>query len=58
MPEPTSKKQFRFLQAVAHGMARAKHDNLSAASAKKGLAEFKASGKSYKRLPVRKGKRS
>lgn len=52
MPEPTSKRMFRFLQVVAHGKARRAH-GLKPAQAKAGLSEFKASGKSYSALPGR-----
>lgn len=60
MPVPTSQAQFRFLQAVAHGVSKArkrgkKGKGLSAASAKAGLNEFKAEGKGYGSLPARKG---
>lgn len=47
----TSKKQFRFMQAVAHGTARKKPKGLSKAEAK----EF-VSGQSPKGLPEKKKK--
>lgn len=62
MPIPTSQRQFRFLQEVAHRVGRAKKrgmrrkTTLSAASAQAGLDEFEARGGSYKSLPARKGK--
>lgn len=51
MPKPTSRRQFRFLQAVAHGRSN-KETSLTPASARKGLAE----AGSYKSLPESRSK--
>jgi hypothetical protein len=52
MPNPTSKRQVRFLFAVAGGKAR-KRTSLTVEQAKRGIAEMRASGKSYRSLPER-----
>jgi hypothetical protein len=52
MPAPVSKRQFRFVQAVAHGNSKNSH-GLTRAQAMKGIAEMRASKKSYASLPQR-----
>lgn len=52
MPEIHSKRQFRFVQAVAHGNAKNAH-GLSPEQAQRGIAEMRASRKSYASLPER-----
>lgn len=54
MPVPSSKRQFRFLQAVAHGNSTVK-TSLTPDSAKKGLSEMYGS---YGSLPEKAGKMS
>lgn len=44
MPVPKSKRQFRFLQAVAHGSAK-KDTSLTTEEAKAGLSELHGSAK-------------
>ena len=49
MPVPTSKRQFRFLQAVKSGKAR-KNTTLTPSEAKEGLKEFSQAGESFSKL--------
>jgi hypothetical protein len=56
VPVPTSRKQFRLLQAAASGGADIAPE-LSAAEAREGLREFAGSGKKVSDLPLRKRKR-